>query len=409
MKRRAVCFLLCLCFCFYSVSLSCFAGSSFSEEIISDEILALSVDEYAVSTLATTSTYNFIGCGSFGITDTMMSNSSFLFHEDLPYGKDTAIIGLRYASSSWLLLILVNGADSSCTIYQMLQSSGKPRIQVLSLSPIYTVAFNNQGDFVSWGGYDKVTAVHNDTVTSGDMTLYSFRRNLNADNVNFTLSDNKYLDYYDLYQVVDDEYLDTASFSFDTYPTRSYFNSQLQVEQNKTSNNIWETLKSVLEYIKNLPSNIANSIKGFFTDLGDRISGFFEKLVEDIKGLFIPSDGYFDTYQAEFQTYFKERFGLLYEIPELVISLFTKILNFNPQESGYMITFPAIEIPVLHEDGVWRTERLSGPKDFTFSFILNTEPFNLFYDIYISIIWLIYILLLINLIKNKANSVFKGG
>lgn len=39
-----------------------------------------------------------------------------------------------------------------------------------------------------------------------------------------------------------------------------------------------ETQKSMLDTLKNLPSKIASSIKGFFTNLGDRISGFFENL-----------------------------------------------------------------------------------------------------------------------------------
>lgn len=161
-------------------------------------------------------------------------------------------------------------------------------------------------------------------------------------------------------------------------PSQESINQQLQQEQNETSKGIWETLKGIPEAIG-----------------------------EKIKGLFVPSEGFFDTYQQEFQTYFKERFGILYEIPELVISLMQKFITFNPKEDDYSITFPEVKLPVL-EDGEWREEKLIEAQEFSFDFI-SEAPFSLLYDAYVAFIWLVYILLLVNLIKYKANSVFKGG
>lgn len=40
-----------------------------------------------------------------------------------------------------------------------------------------------------------------------------------------------------------------------------------------------ETNKGIWASVKELPSKIADSVKGFFTGLGDRISGFFDKLI----------------------------------------------------------------------------------------------------------------------------------
>ncbi len=170
-------------------------------------------------------------------------------------------------------------------------------------------------------------------------------------------------------------YIYQASF---TPKTSEQINQELQQEENKTS-------KSILERIKELPENIADSFKG----------------------LFIPEDGFFDTYQQEFQTYFRERFGILYEIPELVITLLTKFVKFNPKEENYSITFPEVVLPVL-QDGEWDEVVFIEAQDFSFDFI-NEAPFNALYDIYVAFIWLVYIMLLVNLIKNKANGVFKGG
>lgn len=69
-------------------------------------------------------------------------------------------------------------------------------------------------------------------------------------------------------------------------------------QQVQTSKGILATLKSVLDYIKNLPKNIANSISSFFTDLGDRISGFFNSLGSKITNSFTTLQNYLLYFQA---------------------------------------------------------------------------------------------------------------
>lgn len=168
-----------------------------------------------------------------------------------------------------------------------------------------------------------------------------------------------------------------------------------------------ETQKGIWASIKELPTKIADSIKGFFTSLGDRISGFFEKLVEDIKGLFVPSEGFFDTYTEEYKDYFSERFGILYELPGAVVDIFQQLVYYHPSEEGYYIKFPEVVMPVLDE-GEWSDVVLIEETDVRFDF-LDEGPIATLYTMYRSALWLLFIFLLINLIIRKSEKVLGGS
>lgn len=148
--------------------------------------------------------------------------------------------------------------------------------------------------------------------------------------------------------------------------------------QSHTSKGIWETLKSIPDMIG-----------------------------EKLKSLFIPADGFFDTYTTEFQEYFKDRFGLLYEIPDAVIGVLQQFVDYSPAEEGYSIHFPEVVMPVL-DDGEWYDQTLIEERDITFEF-LEQGAFKTLYSMYRSVIWMIFIFALINLIIRKSERVFGGS
>lgn len=165
-----------------------------------------------------------------------------------------------------------------------------------------------------------------------------------------------------------------------------------------------ETQRGILGQLKALPVKI----KGFFTSLGDRISGFFDNLFDKIKGLFIPSDGFFDTYFSDLKTFFAERFGFLYDLPAAAVTIFNQLVSFKPAESGYHIHFPEVSAPVIMEgiSGVgW--QRIIPEQDYYFDF-LDKAPFSTLYSGYRAFIWLAYCFMLVNLAKNKADSILGG-
>lgn len=146
-----------------------------------------------------------------------------------------------------------------------------------------------------------------------------------------------------------------------------------------------ETQKGIFETLKSIPDTIA----------------------EKFKGLFIPEEGYFDTYIQEYQDYFSERFGLLYEIPDSIADIFQQLIDFNPAEEGYYIDFPEVVMPVL-ENGEWRNVVLIEDTKVTFDF-LDEGPIATLYSMYRAALWLLFIFLLINLIIRKSDKVFGGG
>lgn len=143
--------------------------------------------------------------------------------------------------------------------------------------------------------------------------------------------------------------------------------------------------------------------KGIF----DTLKSIPDTIADKFKGLFIPEEGYFDTYIQEYQDYFSERFGLLYEIPDSIADIFQQLIEFNPAEEGYYIDFPEVVMPVL-ENGEWRDVVLIEDTKVTFDF-LDEGPIATLYSMYRAALWLLFIFLLINLIIRKSDKVFGGG
>lgn len=165
-----------------------------------------------------------------------------------------------------------------------------------------------------------------------------------------------------------------------------------------------EVQRGILGAIRSIPDNI----RGFFTSLGDRISGFFDNLFDKIRGLFIPADGYFETYSNDLKSFFESRFGFLFELPDAVVTIFQQLVSFEPAESGYSIHFPEVKTPHINPDSgglIWTT--IISEQDFTFDF-LNDSPFSTLYSGYRAFVWLAYCVMLINLAKSKADKVLGG-
>lgn len=87
-------------------------------------------------------------------------------------------------------------------------------------------------------------------------------------------------------------------------------------------------------------SGAFDKIGGWFSALGDRIQGFFTKLVEDIKGLFVPSDGYFDSKQAEISDAMQDHLGMVYQAGSLIDDLIQSVTTGTNKGT---ITFPTVK------------------------------------------------------------------
>ena len=164
-------------------------------------------------------------------------------------------------------------------------------------------------------------------------------------------------------------------FKYFNPPTPDELAAARENESNETQKGIWDTLKS-------LPDTIA----------------------EKFKGLFIPGETFFQTYSNEFETYFKDRLGVLYEVPDYIITLFQTLADYQPEEEEYKISFPGIVLPVL-EDGTFTDYTLIEEQFFDFGEILDITAIDVLYTGYRSFVWLIFIFMLFNLILRKYNQI----
>ena len=153
-------------------------------------------------------------------------------------------------------------------------------------------------------------------------------------------------------------------------------------------------------------SNTQRGILGLLKSLPDKISGFFDSLFDKIKGLFVPADGFFDTYFNDLKSFFAERFGFLYDLPAAAVTILNQLVSFKPAESGYKVHFPSVSTPVLSNGSITWHEIIS-ERDYYFDF-LNKAPFSTLYSGYRSFVWLAYCFMLVNLAKNKADSILGG-
>lgn len=146
--------------------------------------------------------------------------------------------------------------------------------------------------------------------------------------------------------------------------------------------------------------------EGLFNKVGQWISNLGDTLLNGLKSLFIPSDSFFTEYFEKLKTFFSDRFGLLYDLPEALVKILQSIIDFEPVEDGHYIHFPGIDVPSI-SDGQLIWHHLIDEQDYTFDF-LNQSPFDSMYSIYRKMCWLTYAFALINLSRKKFSSVFGG-
>jgi len=134
--------------------------------------------------------------------------------------------------------------------------------------------------------------------------------------------------------------------------------------------------------------------KGMFARLLDGIMSFFT-------GLFLPKDGFFDQYLADWNDWMGDRFGALYFPFDLMFSFLGKVLAFQPPATP-LITFPEINVPV--GEGYKIMEK----HDYSFDF-LSQQPYSWLYGLYQSMIWCIFGFGLVKLCQSKLDKIMSGG
>lgn len=152
-------------------------------------------------------------------------------------------------------------------------------------------------------------------------------------------------------------------------------------------------IRNIVDGIVNLPSNIANGIKGFFTELGNKITALGDFILDGIKSLFIPAEGYFSSLFDRLNTFFSERFGFLYFPIEHFISWCNRLLTLQDAD-------PYITIPEVKFEG----EVFIPAMTYTFDF-LDTEPWSTIHNLYLTAIDVALIMSFVQLLQRKYDEV----
>lgn len=164
---------------------------------------------------------------------------------------------------------------------------------------------------------------------------------------------------------------------------------------------------SVEQQGQSIVSSGFEAVKSGFSSVIEWLKNIPNLIIDGIKSLFVPADGFFDTYFTDLKTFFADRFGVLYDLPSALIEILQALVDYEPSTENYSIHFPEVKTPSIGADGklVWHT--IINEQDYVFDF-LNTYPFTYLYIGYRSFIWLAYCFMLLNLIILRANKVFGG-
>lgn len=235
-------------------------------------------------TPAAPNSYTVTASSTFGLNSTILTGDKFLFHEDLPYGKDTLVIAATINDGHTYQLLTDSNADVVYLRNWNWSQPEKLRVTLISSAPVYRLGYNaNNGGNVSMNSASGLTLSDQSPGYSGsdialdkiiqyyvDKGYHFYSYSYPAGNIALTVSNNSSK------LKIDDSL--TFPHSFAQYPNADTLNQSLLEEQNKTSKSIWQTLQDIFGNIISLPSDIANAIKGFFTELSDNISDYFTTL-----------------------------------------------------------------------------------------------------------------------------------
>lgn len=172
--------------------------------------------------------------------------------------------------------------------------------------------------------------------------------------------------------------------------TQESINKQTEAikESNETNKNIFQKIGDILNLLNPFSEN-------FFA------YKLIELLLEALKSLFIPSDDFFNNWLADLNTYFGDRFGILYYPFEVVIDFLTRFINAcNSMSSSNAI----INIPELRFMGV----TLISAFVYDFNTLLANDTLKTIHDIYLVVIDVMFSLMLVCLAKNTFSEVFGG-
>lgn len=150
--------------------------------------------------------------------------------------------------------------------------------------------------------------------------------------------------------------------------------------------------------------DFSDSVGNWFEDLKLKIETAFQETVDEIKSWFIPHEGYFDEYKAEWEAWASEHFGVLVQVPDLLIELFHRLGGLMSYNS-YSFTFPEISVPIGGKNYVFVNEQIVD-----MSYWLNGQSTTRYlYDVYTLCVFAVFAFALIKYTDKVYDHMFRVG
>ena len=352
-------------------------------------------------------TYNYINYD--GRPDLMMFSTDTIYNSDkttIFYGASQPIFNKPYivnsleSLSSWKfdnLWVDYGDYDINKTIYLHIC---KKTVDVSGVNSFYytdsVIALSSKGKYYESyeDGLVYYFSIPKDnlsfTVSSGDKII--FYLSSSANNLGGPYSSDKPL--------VDSSIFDTKSFvigesyteedkqkDYQDKISSSLDDQKHAIEENtKTNKSIFEKIGDILSFINPFSEN-------FF---GKKL---VELILDGLKSLFVPEDGFFDTYFSDLKNWFSDRLGFLWTPFDIIIEILNKILNINFSE-------PIFHIPEINEP--FSGSKLISEYDYNLNSLLDNDVFNNIHNIYLFGVDAVIIFALINLARKKIEEVFSN-
>ncbi len=336
----------------------------------------------------------------FTASNTILNADGTIFFEKAPTYKNPYIVNSLDSLATWKfdnLWVDYGDYDINKTIYLHIC---KKTVDVSGASSFYytdsVIALSANGKYYESyeDGQVYYFSIPKDnlpfTVSSGDKII--FYLSANANNLGGAYSSDEPLKNSNIFDTksftVGSSYTDEDKQKDYQDKISSSLEDQKQaIEENtKTNKNIFEKIGDILSYINPFSDN-------FF---GKKL---VELILDGLKGLFVPEDGFFDTYFSDLKNWFSDRLGFLWTPFDIIIDILNKILNINFSD-------PIFHIPEINEP--FTGSKLISEYDYNLNDLLDNEVFKNIHNIYFIGVDAVIIFVLINLARRKIEEVFSN-
>lgn len=260
----------------------------------------------------------------------------------------------------------------------------------------WTVNFTDTGNAQVFAS-SQVTNINGSTINSYKVTrsgtsvyiVINFTTNVTLDTIYVDLSNRISINWF--LRLVTDVYYPQVTQSVYYSTEELEEQNDIIISQNAQTNQKLDSVNSNLEKAE-------ETRKGIWETIKDLPNQFLNML----KSLFIPEDGYFETWFNDLKTFFEDKLGFLATPFTIFIDFINMYLNLD-SSTDIIITIPDITVPNFENYKIISATTLNWSE-----LLKSKESLNALWQLYLSFVDVFLILNFIGLCETKYNRIFGG-